>query len=179
MLPPQVRLSAVTTYGSPLSPPPARRLAIAATATPTHCSHPLQLAALPVPPARRPAIAYLTIEISVVLGVIAHPSLFVIVSQAQDLRTRRPNRSHSQGRHDSTLCRDLIATGSVVAICLPDLTSPSRPSRDPVAICLPELTRLSHSVQDPIAISSDPVGTLIRVRKSDNDVTHTNGTGPV
>ncbi|MQM21116.1 hypothetical protein Taro_054153 [Colocasia esculenta] len=67
-----------------------------------------------------------------------------LVLQVQYLRTRRPDRSRSQGHHDSTFHRDLIATGSIVAICLPELTSPLR------------------SVQGHVAFSVDPVATLTR-----------------
>ncbi|MQM00541.1 hypothetical protein Taro_033276 [Colocasia esculenta] len=51
-----------------------------------------------------------------------------------------------KGHRDSALCRDLIATGPVVAICCPTRLS------------------LSRSIQAPVAISVDPVATLIRVR---------------
>ncbi|MQL93201.1 hypothetical protein Taro_025843, partial [Colocasia esculenta] len=49
-----------------------------------------------------------------------------------------------KGRRDSAFCRDLNATGPVVAICCPTRLSLSRP------------------VQAPVAISVDPVATLIR-----------------
>ncbi|MQL93398.1 hypothetical protein Taro_026042 [Colocasia esculenta] len=52
---------------------------------------------------------------------------------------RWPDRPCSQG------CHDLIATGSIVAICLSELTSPSR------------------SVQGHVTFSVNPVATLTRV----------------
>ncbi|MQL69787.1 hypothetical protein Taro_002077 [Colocasia esculenta] len=48
-------------------------------------------------------------------------------------------------RRDNTLCRDLIETGPIVAICCPIRLSLSRP------------------VQAPVAISVDPVAALTRV----------------
>ncbi|MQL86220.1 hypothetical protein Taro_018746 [Colocasia esculenta] len=76
----------------------------------------------------------------------------------QTLCTRRPDRLRSRqcplsrSDCDRACCRDL----------LPDLTSPSRPSNDPVAICLPELMSPSRPIPDPVTISADPVATLIR-----------------
>ncbi|MQM10048.1 hypothetical protein Taro_042936 [Colocasia esculenta] len=53
-------------------------------------------------------------------------------TQAQNLRTRWPDRPHSQGRRDTGPCRDLIAIGYTVAFWPPDLTDLSQSSNDRV-----------------------------------------------
>ncbi|MQM08675.1 hypothetical protein Taro_041531 [Colocasia esculenta] len=70
------------------------------------------------------------------------PVPFPTRTQVKYLRTRRPDRPRSEGRHDIGTCRDLIVTGVLAAL-------PNDPSR---------------SLQAPVAFTPDPIASLTRAR---------------